>query len=460
MASEHPLRVTALAGTAQLGGAERVLLDFANRAFEFGVALKVLTPEDGPIIGILNKIGVPAEVLPAPEGLLDGFRRGSWFRPHSMLGMLRWSRGLKAHPFVRETDVVYTIAFRCHQAASLARLHPVVWHLHQFPPEGFGAYWRSLARRVPDGLIANSAVVKEAWEGEEKGEEKGEEGGGRWEWRRWRAEPDPETRVPRPPLRVTVIHNGVNLDRFKPRERTFWIHDAFGIPHDHRLIGMPALFARWKGHFEVLEAFDRVRQRVRDAHLVIVGGSTYQTEAEEKYGEELKQATGEFRVVTGVGDQGSGTRDQVSGVRDQGSGSVEHDRPSSPPNVHMLPFQREVELAYPEFDVAVHYSVRPEPFGRVILEAMACGVPIVAAAEGGPVEVLGVGSGDRREPGWLAEPRSPAELARILEMALTVPAEELRTMGAAGRRRAEDHFSSRRFAAEVGEVLRGVKSEE
>jgi hypothetical protein len=43
-----PLAVTAVAGTAQLGGPERVLPDFANRACEFDAALKVLTPEPGP----------------------------------------------------------------------------------------------------------------------------------------------------------------------------------------------------------------------------------------------------------------------------------------------------------------------------------------------------------------------------------------------------------------------------
>jgi len=55
-----PLRVTALAASAQLGGTERVLLDFAARAFEHDVVLRVLTPKDGPLIDILNQIGVPA----------------------------------------------------------------------------------------------------------------------------------------------------------------------------------------------------------------------------------------------------------------------------------------------------------------------------------------------------------------------------------------------------------------
>jgi len=424
-----------------------VLLDFANRAFEFDVALKVLTPERGPIVEILNKIGVPTAVLEAPEALLRGFKSGSWYHPTSMLGMLRWSRDLKVHSFVRDADIVYTIAFRCHQATSLARLHPIVWHLHQFPPEGFGAYWRSLARRVPDALIANSQAVREAWEKREKGEgiggkddEESDSGYGIRDAisRRWRTE---ERELP-----ISVIHNGVNLDRFKPRERTYWIHDQLGIPREHRLIGMPAVFARWKGHFEVLEAFHAIRSELPDVHLVIVGGSIYQTEAEEEYGQELRRVTGEFRVMT------SG---EVS-VETGGRRREEPPPPSPLPNVHMLPFQREIELAYPEFDLAVHYSVRPEPFGRVILEAMACEVPIVAAGEAGPLEILGDGIGPRREGGWLAEPRKPEELARIFQSALSLPTEVLKSIGTAGRERAEDHFSSRTFAATVADQLRAT----
>jgi glycosyltransferase involved in cell wall biosynthesis len=44
------------------------------------------------------------------------------------------------------------------------------------------------------------------------------------------------------------------------------------------------------------------------------------------------------------------------------------------------------ELA--RIDVLVHASVTPEPFGQVILEGMAAGVPVIAARAGGPAEIL------------------------------------------------------------------------
>ena len=112
--TQAPLAVTAITGTAELGGAERVLLDFANRAFEFDVALRVLTPMDGPLVGILNKIGIPAEVLPAPAPLAKAFRHGRPLHPTAALGMLRWSRRLRRHPTRASSE-----NFRCifhHQA--------------------------------------------------------------------------------------------------------------------------------------------------------------------------------------------------------------------------------------------------------------------------------------------------------------------------------------------------------
>ena len=87
---------------------------------------------------------------------------------------------------------------------------------------------------------------------------------------------------------------------------------------------------------------------------------------------------------------------------------------------------------------------------------MASGVPVIAAGEGGPVEILGKGEEGKGKGavGWLATPRHPEALAAILDEALRMPPSELDAMGAAGRRRAEDHFSARQFARAVATVIR------
>ncbi len=413
--SDHTgsIRVTAIAVSAQLGGTERVLLELAERLFEFGVVLRVVTPRHGPLIQMLENIGVPAEVVPANDSFLKSSQQSGHVLSllGGLAGLVEWSRALETHPFCRTADVVYTVSFKTHVAVALSHLRPVVWHLHEFPPPTTGLVWKLLANHVPEALVTNSKAARRAW---------GATVSPFWEQEiGWGRRTVPKRQLPSGSRhRAVAVLNGVNLDRFKPRARTGWIHEALGIGREHRLIGMPAVLARWKGQPEVLEAFQQVRDELPDVDLVFVGGSIYDTVAERDYGAELQAM-----------------------IED------------ASPRVHLLPFQQDVELTYPEFDLAMHYSVRPEPFGRIILEAMASGVPVVAANEGGPPEILGDGIGPRREGGWLAEPRDPAALAQIIRSAFTLPNEILHSVGEAGRRRAEDFFSARRFAREVATVL-------
>jgi len=392
MDTKRAVRITAVAASAQLGGTERVLLDFAARAFEHDLNLRVLTPRDGPLIAILNEIGVPAQVVPASERMLAGSQRAGhlWSLPGSIAGLIAWARALDRHEFFEDADAIYTVAFKAHLAVAWLRRHPAVWHLHEYPPALTGTGWRVLSRYLPDAVIANSEATARAWMG-----------------------------------RATVVPNGVDLDRFHPRPRSSWIHERLGIPRSHRIVGMPAVFARWKGQIEVIKAFSAIRNPLSDVHLVFVGGSIYDTVSEREYGDELVAA--------------------ISGER-----------------IHLLPFQPKIELVYPEFDLVLHYSLRPEPFGRVILEAMASGVPVIAAGEGGPIEILGDVTNRRtarppdRPVGWLAPPRNVPALAQTLRDALSLPAEQLHAMGEAARRRAEDHFSARQFARKVADALRGA----
>jgi glycosyltransferase involved in cell wall biosynthesis len=416
-----------------------MLLDLASRAFEHDIALKVITPLKGPLVQIFRNMGIPTEVVPAPESMLRGSQQVGQLRslPAALWGLWKWSRQLAAHEFLRDCDVAYSVAFKSHLALALGRNHPVVWHLHEFPPSTTGRFWQVLARWGPDAMIANSDVVGTAWgaDGRTGGRAVGRYGG------RGKAE------------RTTVVPNGINLDRFKPGERTFWIHDRLGIPHDHRLVGMPAVFARWKGQIEVIEAFSHIADEFPKVHLVIVGGSIYDTLAEREFGRELeielnRVATGEWAVV---GVPSAGEHGTVTGGPPDGFAP-----PSLLPRVHLLPFQAKIEKVFPEFDLALHYSLRPEPFGRVIVEAMACGIPVIAADEGGPREILGPGSGVRREAGWLAEPRTPRALAEVLRAALSLPFNDMLAIGEAGRRRAEDHYSWRQFAVDVAGVLKAT----
>ena len=104
-------------------------------------------------------------------------------------------------------------------------------------------------------------------------------------------------------------------------------------------------------------------------------------------------------------------------------------------------------------DIFCHTSIQPEPFGLVIIEAMAMECPVIAARTGGPLEIIEDGVS-----GLLTTPRDAAALALAIGGLLT--ARERRcALAAAGRLRVEQKFSRVAFARALDRVYRNVRSE-
>jgi glycosyltransferase involved in cell wall biosynthesis len=102
-------------------------------------------------------------------------------------------------------------------------------------------------------------------------------------------------------------------------------------------------------------------------------------------------------------------------------------------------------------DLCVHASVIPEPFGLVILEAMALGKPLIAAAAGGPAEIL------TPDSGVLFDPSRPDELAVALSRLVPDP-EAREHYGRAARERVEQ-FSLESYVSGNARVYRELLGE-
>jgi glycosyltransferase involved in cell wall biosynthesis len=97
-------------------------------------------------------------------------------------------------------------------------------------------------------------------------------------------------------------------------------------------------------------------------------------------------------------------------------------------------------------DVAVHSATEPEPFGRVVIEAMAAGVPIVATRGGGVLDIVEDGIN-----GLLVPPADPAALADAI---VSLATDRVRAQGLAqtGQRQVRERFTIQQQAAAIQDV--------
>ena len=116
--------------------------------------------------------------------------------------------------------------------------------------------------------------------------------------------------------------------------------------------------------------------------------------------------------------------------------------------VHFTGFVESVASVYKTMDVCVLAS-RSEPFGLVVVEAMACGIPVVATRSGGPEEVIRHG-----ETGLLVDVERPDQMAEAI-IRLMEDAGLRARLAAAGREDVARRFRNQE-SRRVTEMYRGL----
>lgn len=178
---------------------------------------------------------------------------------------------------------------------------------------------------------------------------------------------------------VTVILDEADPTRFGP-DRAGRFRTQVHIPDGTPLIGSVARIDTWKGFEVLLDAFDTVRSSHPDAQLVIAGAAV---DGKEQYEARLRA------------------------------------RAEATNGVHWLGPRRDIGDVMADLDVFVQASTEPEPFGLVVVEALASGVPVVASASGGPLEILGPAAvASETRQGRLVTPGDAAELAAAVSALL------------------------------------------
>lgn len=153
------------------------------------------------------------------------------------------------------------------------------------------------------------------------------------------------------PDKVMVVGNGVDTARFSPISK-LEARAQLGIPANARVLITVGALCERKGFHRVLAVLPEIRQELQDCHYLIVGSAT----AEGDWEAWLKQQTVDLGLQDVVHFLGSLSPDQLK-------------LPLSAADVFVL-------------------SSRNEGWANVILEAMACGLPVIATDVGGNAEVI------------------------------------------------------------------------
>jgi len=179
-----------------------------------------------------------------------------------------------------------------------------------------------------------------------------------------------------------VIYDGIKFQNdadIKPKSKEI-IKKKLGIPGNSQIIGSVGNIREWKGQEYFVKAFLELAEKYKNLYGILIGSYG---EEDKKYYEYIKNLSESSEV---------GSRLLFLGYRDD------------VPNLFSI------------MNVFIHTSIKPEPFGMVLLEAMVHKVPVIATKFGGPVEIL-----DNGKCGILVPPSDESAIIEGVDMLLNNP---------------------------------------
>ncbi len=197
-------------------------------------------------------------------------------------------------------------------------------------------------------------------------------------------------------VRADLLPNGLAVDRLAPARDRATVRAELGVPQDLPLVITAGHLQEWKGQALAVEAAASLAGRGLEFLWIFCG-----EELDPAYAEALRRRIAEAGLSASV---------RILGAR------------------------ADLPDLFAASDLAVHTSIRPEPFGMVVLEAMLQGLPVVGPREGAVPALVRDGVDGR-----LVRPRDAEALAAAVFDLVTSP-QLRRAMGSAARSRVRESF--------------------
>ncbi len=359
----QPWRVTFLDHCARMGGGEIALLHLVEELDISKVSPSVLLGEEGLLHSELERTGVDCQCLHIPVSLNGIHRqevlREGFCKPLSVPRLLKTSLCVARQARMKRALLLHCNSLKSDVIGGIAGKLAnirVIWHVRDRLHTGY------MPQQVCRMLGSLSHIVPDGVIANS---------------RSTMLSLFPEENIASAPSFQCreVIHDGVPLSAFT---------SLLPIRRGCELtVGMIGRIAPWKGQRIFIEAAKGIHSRFPGVRFQIVGGALF---GEEDYEREIS--------------------DMVAG------------EPSE--YIRFLGYLPNPAEVMRHFDILVHASIIGEPFGQVVIEAMASGIPVVATNGGGIPEIITDG-----ENGLLAEMGNSVDLANCIKKLIVDP--DLRT---------------------------------
>ena len=370
--------------TAELGGAE---LSLFSEVTHLPHESAVVLFEDGAFREMLAAAGVMVEVVAASSGAMTVRREAGMLTIFAALpGVLRLV--LTVARRAKDYDIIYANSQKAFVvgvfAAAIAR-RPLVWRLRDVLSAD---HFSSTLRRIVV-FLANWKARRVIANSVATGQAFAAVGGNA--------------------ARISIAYPGIDETPFASISATTIaaIRAEIGAG-DAPLIGVFGRLSLWKGQAVFIDAI----ARLPDAIGVIVGGPLF---GHEPFAAELTEK------VAALGLEN---------------------------RIRFLGFRKDIPALMTAMDIVVHSSIAPEPFGRVVVEGMLAGKPMIASAAGGVLEIL-----EHGKTGWLYEPGNADALASALRLVLE-DERQATIIAKAGQTHARETFTVAATVKQIEAALR------
>ncbi|HEM6434634.1 TPA: glycosyltransferase family 4 protein [Streptococcus suis] len=336
---------------AELYGADKVLLELIKGLDKRKFEAHVILPNNGVLAPALREVGAQVEVINYPILRRKYFNLKGFFE--YVTSYRRYSKMIAQYAIEKQIDVIHNNTTAVLEGIYLKRKLklPLLWHVHEIIVRP------KVISDFINFLMGHNAdkivTVSQAV----------------------------ANHIKKSPFikddQISVIYNGVdNKVYFQTDVQS--VRKKFDIEADSLVVGMIGRVNAWKGQGDFIEAVSPILERNPKA-IAFMAGSAF--EGEEWRVQELEENIKKLRVAS---------------------------------QVRRIDYYANTAELYNMFDIFVLPSTNPDPLPTVVLEAMACGKPIVGYRHGGVCEMVQEG-----ENGLLANPKNTNDLSKKISSLLS-----------------------------------------